>query len=264
MFRPFPPAPLASVLGGIAALMAQSLPAAAQGTPTAISSDCTAPRPGRYVGFGRGEALGTPVAVLLREDWNADGTIRGLRLERRGRTFTEAAYDGSFRPISGCRVAIERMFAGRRLPSQAVLDRQGRPRFGLALLPEVVVTSSWVAQPQRICNAALLDGTVLSQQEGLNWKEGRWRPNAVIQREQWRNGSVRGLAISSYGPRLDEATYTGTIAVGPDCMATVKQQDSLGVNYNYRAIVRSDGGGYFYLQTDPDDLTVGQLDRLGS
>ena len=46
-----------------------------------------------------------------------------------------------------------------------------------------------------------------------------------------------------------------------DCLATVKQTDSLGVPYNYRAVVLADGSGYLYLQTDPDDLTVGYLEH---
>jgi hypothetical protein len=72
---------------------------------------------------------------------------------------------------------------------------------------------------------------------------------------------VLGIAISSYGPRIEEATYSGTITVGADCLATVKQTDSLGVAYNYRAVVLADGSGYLYLQTDPDDLTVGFLEH---
>jgi hypothetical protein len=42
----------------------------------------------------------------------------------------------------------------------------------------------------------------------------------------------------------------------------VKEVDALGTSYNYRAVVLSDGGGYVYLQTDPDDLTLGALERL--
>jgi hypothetical protein len=38
----------------------------------------------------------------------ADGRIRGVRKERRGRTYSETAHTGSHRPISLCRVAIER------------------------------------------------------------------------------------------------------------------------------------------------------------
>jgi hypothetical protein len=98
-------------------------------------------------------------------------------------------------------------------------------------------------------------------QQGRSWREGLWRPNAVIQNERWRAGSVLGIAISSYGARIEEATYNGTISVGADCLATVKQTDSLGVAYNYRAVVLADGSGYLYLQTDPNDLTVGYLEH---
>ena len=39
------------------------------------------------------------------------------------------------------------------------------------------------------------------------------------------------------------------------------QRDSRGVTYNYRVLVLANGGGYLYLQTDPDDLTLGLLQR---
>jgi len=98
-------------------------------------------------------------------------------------------------------------------------------------------------------------------QQGRSWKNGLWKPNAVIQNERWRAGNVLGIAISSYGSRIEEATYSGTIKVDADCLATVNQTDSLGVAYNYRAVVLADGSGYLYLQTDPDDITVGYLEH---
>jgi hypothetical protein len=222
---------------------------------------CAAPRAGRYVVMGDGVAQKDPVARILQETWNPDGTISGIRMERRGRIYREVAYTGRYRSLSLCRAGIERTYDSRISTSQAVLDASGSPRYSLGTLPDVVVVSRWFAQGSGACLASLLDGTVLSMQQGRNWKDGLWRPNAVIQNERWRAGSVLGIAISSYGPRIEEATYSGTITVGADCLATVKQTDSLGVAYNYRAVVLADGSGYLYLQTDPDDLTVGFLEH---
>lgn len=223
--------------------------------------ECAAPRAGRYVVMGDGVAQKDPVARILQETWNPDGTISGIRMERRGRIYREVAYTGRYRSLSLCRAGIERTYDSNISTSQAVLDASGSPRYSLGTLPDVVVVSRWFAQGSGACRASLLDGTVLSMQQGRNWKDGLWRPNAVIQNERWRAGSVLGIAISSYGPRIEEATYSGTITVGADCLATVKQTDSLGVAYNYRAVVLADGSGYLYLQTDPDDLTVGFLEH---
>jgi hypothetical protein len=222
---------------------------------------CAAPRAGRYVVMGDGVAQKDPVARILQETWNPDGTISGIRMERRGRIYREVAYTGRYRSLSLCRAGIERTYDSRISTSQAVLDASGSPRYSLGTLPDVVVVSRWFAQGSGACRASLLDGTVLSMQQGRNWKDGLWRPNAVIQNERWRAGNVLGIAISSYGPRIEEATYSGTITVGADCLATVKQTDSLGVAYNYRAVLLADGSGYLYLQTDPDDLTVGFLEH---
>ena len=267
-----------AVLPGLLAILslAPGAAGAAPGAPTAARPvqagsalppksatpvQCTAPRPGRYVVMGDGVAQNEPVARILQETWNPDGSISGIRLERRGRTYREVAYTGRFRALSLCRAGIERTYDTNTSTSQAVLDAGGRPRYSLGTLPDVVVVSRWFPQPAGDCSAALLDGSVLSMQQGRSWREGLWRPNAVIQNERWRAGSVLGIAISSYGARIEEATYNGTISVGADCLATVKQTDSLGVAYNYRAVVLADGSGYLYLQTDPNDLTVGYLEH---
>ena len=41
--------------------------------------ECSAPRPGRYVVMGDGVAQNEPVARILQETWNPDGTINGIR-----------------------------------------------------------------------------------------------------------------------------------------------------------------------------------------
>lgn len=256
--------PLRSPLLPITLLMALPLlspqaPASAQ-----VSQRCAAPQPGRYVVIGQGDVGSDPVARLLQETWNPDGSIRGVRMERRGRSYGESIYSGRYRAISACRVAITRSYGSATSPSQAVLDPSGHPRFSLGTLPDVVVASRWFRQPAGSCTAALLDGTVVSMQQGRSWRRGGWQPNAVVQHERWRGGQVNGIAISSYGPTIEEATYSGTINVDDSCLATIRQRDSLGRAYNYRAIVLGDGGGYVYLQTDPDDLTVGWLERVRS
>lgn len=242
-------------------------PSAPQGAaPVAAVSplSCQAPQPGRYAVMGEGDLKGEPAARLLLETWNRDGNLTGVRLERRGRTYREASYTGKWRVLTNCRVAIERTYLNAVSTSQAVLDPQGRPRYSLGVLPDVLMVSRWFAQPQQACTASLLDGVVVSQQQGRDWRDQQWKPNAVVQRETWQGGQVKGLAVSSYGPTVQEVTYSGSIEVQPDCLATIRQRDSLGVTYNYRAIVLADGAGYLYLQTDPDDVTVAFLERVSA
>jgi hypothetical protein len=127
----------------------------------------------------------------------------------------------------------------------------------------VVLVSRWFRQAASSCSPSLLDGTVLSQQQGRSWSANSWQPNAVIQHENWRAGQVQGIAISSYGSRIEEATYSGSLSMDANCLATIRQRDSLGVAFNYRAVVLADGSGYIYLQTDPDNLTLGYLEHQG-
>jgi hypothetical protein len=210
----------------------------------------------------RGIALKEPVALLLQETWNADGSINGLRLERRGRTYREVSYSGRLRSLSNCRVAIERGYDEGTVPAQVLLDPAGRPRVGIALVPGVVLSSTWSVQPPGSCSASLLDGDLVSVREGLIWEEDRWVPNTIVQREQLQAGRVSGIGVASFGTTLGESTYTGKLQVDGACLATIEKMDSLGNRYRYRGIVHSDGRGYSYLQTDPDLLSIGRMDRL--
>ena len=72
---------------------------------------------------------------------------------------------------------------------------------------------------------------------------------------------MTGLAYSGDGAQQEKVTSSGRLRVGKDCLGRMVQGDSKGVTYNYRVLVLANGGGYFYLQTDPDDLTLGLLQR---
>ena len=236
-----------------------------------VTDSCSPPPAARYVVMERGSVSRNgdqqPVARLLQESWKADGTIEGTVFERTGQSYRQFRYIGSFRPAGSCRVRLERTSAANapavRLDAEAVLDATGRPRYSLSLDPGATITGVWRRQAEAACTATTLSGTVLSQQQGLSWDNG-WRPNAVVQRETWTNRRVQGVALSSNAGEVESAAYTGTIELNADCMATVMQQDSEGVNYNYRAVAMADGSGYLYLQQDPGDLTIGWLESVNS
>ena len=81
----------------------------------------------------------------------------------------------------------------------------------------------------------------------------------MVQREWWQAGAVQGLAVSSYAGRQDRATYSGSLKLAPSCLGSMTQRDSAGVSYYYKVVLLANGGGYVYLQTDPDNLTLGLL-----
>jgi len=252
----------AKAAAGTAAASKAVAPGAAIPAAGVPMQPCAAPQPGRYVLMSQGNLPAGPYAALLQETWSADGQIRGVRLQRTGHEFSEAPYTGRFEAISLCRVRIHRTFGNTIRQSQAVLDLNGRPRYSIGVQPDVFAISRWFQQPDTACTASLLNGAVVSQQEGSNYRQGGWKRNGTIQHERWNNGTVRGIAISSYGDTVEEATYRGTLQVTPDCLATIHQRDSLDIDWNYRGIVLADGSGYLYLQTDKDDVNVGYLERL--
>jgi len=87
----------------------------------------------------------------------------------------------------------------------------------------------------------------------------------VIQREQWRDGRVQGLALSSHGGVGDTAAYSGRLQLEPNsCWGDLVERDARGVDYTYRALIvpgRNGARGYLYLQRDANDLSVGWLVR---
>ena len=70
-----------------------------------------------------------------------------------------------------------------------------------------------------------------------------------------------GLAFSSYDGLEEVAAYQGKFTQDENCIGRIRQQDDQGVTFAYAAILRSDGSGYAYLQTQGDDLTVALVEK---
>jgi hypothetical protein len=246
---------------GLAAAPLVPVVAASPPAPAGLSQ-CAPPAPGRYALLGSGQQNGEPTAVLMQERWLADGRIEGVRYRRLGRSFVEDRYSGVVKADANCWALVERQGPAGAMAESVALDPQGQPRAGLQLEPAGVLSLRYVNQGEAACTPTTLDGLVTSQQQGQSWSEGGWQPNAVVQREWWQAGSVQGWALSSYGGRQERAGYSGRLELGADCLGRMRQRDALGTSYDYRVLVLASGGGYFYLQTDPNDLTLGLLQRL--
>ena len=238
---------------------------AAPSTPLA----CPAPQLGRYVVMGQGRKGVTPLAELGQERWLPNGRIEGVRFSRQGTLYAEQRYLASYAVMPGCWVAVQRADRSGLMPAQLALDGAGRPKVGISTSAGVVFTAQYLPQPERPCTVSQLDGLVISQQQGFTFQpgptqggpaqSGSWQPNAVIQREYWSGGKVRGLAVSSYGGKRQQAPYTGSLNLEADCLGRLREVDGLGGIYNYRVVLLASGAGYLYIQSDPGDLTVGYL-----
>lgn len=249
---------LPALLPLLVGLSAQPVAAAFPPAPAGLEA-CAKPAAGRYVLVGSGSHRGEPVAVLMQERWQADGRVEGVRFRRQGRRFSEERYSGRWQADPHCWATVERQTPSGTTASVVALDGLGRPRVSLVIAPDDVLSLRYVPQPDQACTLAGLDGLVTSQQQGQSWQAGRWQPNAVVQREWWQAGVVQGWAVSSYAGELQRAGYSGRLELGADCLGAMVQRDSLGTTYTYRVVVLANGGGYVYLQTDPDNLTLGLL-----
>jgi len=235
--------------------------------PAARAEACVAPRPGRYAVMGMGtqrsEPGVTPMARLLEERWLSGGRLQGTLIERQGKSERRGTYTGQLKLTDSCVVQLERTLPWGTERSEAVLDGRGHPLYSLNRQSGAVQTERWLPMAPGRCRVSELNGLVLSSQVGLSWASGGWSPNAVVQREHWRSGQVQGLALSSYGGVGETASYTGSLNLDADsCWGQLQEQDDRGQTYRYRTLQvngRQGARGYLYLQSDPDDLTVGWL-----
>lgn len=240
------------------------------GRALGTSSSCQVPMQGRYAVMGMGSSLpvkGTtsPEARLLQERWLPGGAVRGEIIERVGQNRRSGSYSGRVTVVGTCLVRVERQLPWGAQVSEAVLDSKGRPLYSLDRASGTVITGRWLPMAPGACKASDLNGVVLSSQVGSNWQQNSWTPNAVVQREEWAGGNVKGIALASYNGAGETVGYTGKLQLDSgSCWGTLVERDAKGVPFNYRALVvngRNGARGYLYLQTDPTNLTVGWLVR---
>lgn len=224
--------------------------------------ECALPRLGSYLVIRQGQRGDAPLGGLQLETWSEDGSVRGRRFLRVGRRYSETRYQGRWQKVSACGLIVTRDLRGSA--SRVLLTDRGTPRFGISTRVGDVVTEQWLPQPSGVCKPSAMDGTVLSRQMGMTFANGVWGPNAVIQRETWSAWKMAGLAVSSYDGAGEVAAYQGRFLQDDNCVGRIRQRDARGVDYVYAAILRSDGMGYAYLQTQGDDLTVALLDRMAA
>ncbi len=222
---------------------------------------CSPAKPGRYVVMGTGSNNGVPIARLMLEEWNSNGLVNGTYFKRVGQDFNEGAYTGNWKDHANCVVSINRITGDSTSNAWAIVNQQGMPSYSISSTPKTVLTMKYFNQGKETCSANTLNGVILSQQKGLSYAADQWLPNVVVQREVWGQGRVKGLALSSYDGKIESLDYSGTINAKPNCTALIKEVDSLGVPYTYKAIILSGGRGYIYLQTQGKDLTLGLLEK---
>ena len=245
----------------LATLLSTAVPLAFVRTHAAPSSDsCAAPATGQYLIVSQGMRGEQPLGGLQLETWLPDGSVSGTRFLRVGRAFSETTYEGRWASDSSCGLTVTREEEGHN--SKVLLTEQGLPHFGLSDRAQDVVTERWIPQPEQLCESGDLNGRLMSLQRGHTFSASSWKPNAVIQQESWTEWRMVGLAISSYDGSGEVAAYQGRFTQEENCIGRIRQQDDRGVTYAYAAILRSDGQGYAYLQTQGDDLTVALVERI--
>lgn len=215
---------------------------------------------GHYVGLENGyvhsQGRTTPAARLYQETWTNDGQVWGTLWLRQGKRFSASPYQGHVAISSDCVATLSRALPTGTWNTTATISPISRRGFTLDTNRGSTISGTLSPQPQANCRSDTLHGLILSSQMGFSLTQGVWRPNAVIQRETHDGkGQLNGLAVTSYAGKLGQVDYTGTLHVNSDCWGSLTEVDNLGTLYHYQVVVSADGSGYYYLQTDPKDLT---------
>ena len=227
-----------------------------------VDGFCNEPNTGTYLIVSQGSKKRIPIGQLQLETWKSDGTLNGTRFLREGAKYSTNSYTGKWKNIGNCKIKVDRSDGG--MDSNVILKPNGDALFGIMATPDIVASERWFPQSKMSCTKETIVGEVLSLQEGHQFKDGRWQSNRVIQRENWSNWKMSGVAISSYSGKFEVATYQGNFTQINNCIGRIRQQDAYGVSYDYIAILRSDSKGYAYLQTQGDALTVAILEHIES
>lgn len=218
---------------------------------------------GRYIGLDNGyiqiKGQTTPLARLYLEDWDTDGHVTGTVWQRQGVAYQKLRYQGHLNLSGDCTASLNRtLSSGKTWQSSLIITEKSHQAYSIDQMVGSTTTGSLSPQTVTHCTAATLKGMVYSSQAGFSLRQHVWKPNAVIQREQHDGqGGLQGLAISSYAGQPENMHYAGQFALEQDCTGSLKETDQQGNQYNYRVIVS--GQGYYYLQTDPGDLTGAYL-----
>ena len=223
---------------------------------------CEEAKIGTYLIVSQGSKKNIPLGQLQLETWNSDGSLKGTRFLREGKKYSTSHYTGRWKNVDNCSVKINRNDGG--MDSHAILNSNGQPHFGILGTPGVVASERWFPQSNMSCTKDTITGEILSLQEGHQFQNGRWKSNRVIQREQWIDWTMSGVAISSYSGKFEVARYQGKFTQISNCIGRIQQQDAYGVTYDYIAILRTDSKGYAYLQTQGGALTVAILEHIES
>ncbi|QEY31072.1 hypothetical protein EVJ50_01190 [Synechococcus sp. RSCCF101] len=262
--------------------------------PPSAPRACPPPRPGRYLITARGRLPEGPVARLMQETWTAEGTVEGVLMERRGRTYRRVGYSGTWKELIPCAASVQRRLPppgppaaspppspavaadaegeagestteppGVSQPSELVIGPDGRPRFGIDVTPGSVISERWRLQPRRACSASTLDGVMVGPGNGFAWTGSRWAPLALIQRQTWQGGAVVGVAVTSLEGKGSVSAFRGQASVEESCLGTLRQQDAAGRTITGVLVAHSDGSGFAALRTQPDQPALLLMERVG-
>lgn len=243
-----------------------SLFAGQSGTAIASEACSLSALKGRYVGLENGfiqsQGRSIPAARLYQETWREDGEVLGTLWLRSGKKTSSMPYQGKIALGAECVATVSRTLPTGSWSTTAVYSPLSLKGYTIDRDPRSTLTGMMTRQGASPCSPKTLKGEVLSSQMGFSLIKGTWKPNAVIQKELHDGaGHVEGFAATSEHGNYDEVNYSGSFEVSPDCWGTLVEVDNEGTLYHYQVVIQAEGAGYFYLQTDPDDLTGAYLEH---
>lgn len=225
------------------------------------NKSCPRVKSATYIVLGYGEVNSFPAARLLKERWQADGSIDGERINRDGDTMLESKYVGHWEQLPSCDVIVHRLNGKRVSKTRDFINADGYASRAISITPGTALKKEYWLAPLSTCSESNLEGRWLGEFSGKFLKNGQWLPYEGIARLSIIGSRIEGLLLSSRGGALDSRTMQGQASLEKDCFGTLQWQDQDGKLHTDRTLLSGDGARAILLNTNPGLFSVGVIKK---
>lgn len=222
---------------------------------------CQSVSPGSYIVLGYGVVHNQPAARVLKERWNADGSIEGKRINRDGNKLLEAEYGGRWRQLVSCDVIVQRTNGTRLSQTRDIINGHGYASRALSFTPGTILKKRYWLNTTDYCSEGALQGQWLGEFSGKVLQAGQWHPYEAVGKLDIEGSNFRGSLISSKSGSLENTSMQGNVKLESNCFGSVRWRDQEGRSNEYRILMSMDGQRAILLRTNPGLFSIGVIEK---
>ncbi|MCP9810135.1 hypothetical protein KBY58_11900 [Cyanobium sp. HWJ4-Hawea] len=228
--------------------------------PTEIRA-CQSVSPANYIVLGYGIVHNLPAGRVLKERWNADGSIEGMRINRDGDKLLEADYRGSWKQLLNCEVEVRRINGTRASETRDIIDLKGHASRALSFTPGTTLGKQYWLNKIDQCTNKTLQGQWIGEFSGKVLKGNKWQPYEAVGKLIIEGTRLQGSLISSKAGKLETTEIEGIARLESSCFGKLQWRDQEGRSRSERLLISGDGQRVILLRTDPSLFSIGLIEK---